>query len=101
MAKTNTSQTIESLAAEIGENVYMDIAKWHLFLREAHLHTVIAEKVYPLLADKALDESKVFQILADIPVKIGGKRDIPLTDLIPTASQVTLMEILEEFQREL
>ncbi|MCZ0901244.1 DUF3181 family protein, partial [Microcoleus sp. HI-ES] len=26
----NTTQAIESLAAEIGENVYIDIAKWHL-----------------------------------------------------------------------
>ena len=45
MAKTNTSQAIESLAAEIGNNVYIDIAKWHLYLREAHLHTVVAERV--------------------------------------------------------
>ena len=98
MAKTNTSQAIESLAAEIGNNVYIDIAKWHLYLREAHLHTVVAERVYPMLEDKSLSESKVLQILADIPVKIGGKRDLPLADLIPTASQVNLMDILEEFQ---
>lgn len=99
MAKTNTSQAIESLAAEIGNNVYMDIAKWHLYLREAHLHTVLAERVYPMLESNSLDESKVLQILGDIPVKIGGKRDLPLADLIPTASQVNLMDILEEFQR--
>ena len=101
MAKTNTSQAIESLAAEIGNNVYMDIAKWHLYLREAHLHTVVAERVYPMLEDNSLSESKVLQILADIPVKIGGKRDLPLADLIPTASQVNLMDILEEFQRNM
>lgn len=101
MAKTNTSQAIESLAAEIGNNVYIDIAKWHLYLREAHLHTVVAERVYPMLEDKSLSESKVLQILADIPVKIGGKRDLPLADLIPTASQVNLMDILEEFQRNM
>lgn len=101
MAKTNTSQAIESLAAEIGNNVYMDIAKWHLYLREAHLHTVVAERVYHLLESNSLDESKVLQILEDIPVKIGGKRDLPLADLIPTASQVNLMDILEEFQRNM
>ncbi|MFB2877465.1 DUF3181 family protein [Floridanema aerugineum] len=101
MAKTNTSQAIESLAAEIGSNVYIDIAKWHLYLREAHLHTVVAEQVYPMLEDNSLSESKVLQILADIPVKIGGKRDLPLADLIPTASQVNLMDILEEFQRNM
>ena len=101
MAKTNTSEAIETLAAEIGDNVYIDIAKWHLFLREAHLHTVIAERVYPILLDNSLDETKVLQILADISVKIGGRRDIPLADLIPTASQVNLMDILEEYQRKM
>lgn len=101
MAKTNTSQAIESLAAEIGNNVYIDIAKWHLYLREAHLHTVVAERVYSMLEDNSLSESKVLQILEDIPVKIGGKRDLPLADLIPTASQVNLMDILEEFQRNM
>jgi hypothetical protein len=101
MAKTNVSQAIESLAAEIGNNVYMDIAKWHLYLREAHLHTVVAERVYPMLESNSLNEKQVLQILADIPVKIGGKRDLPLADLIPTASQVNLMDLLEEFQRNM
>ena len=101
MPKTNTSEAVEKLAAEIGENVYIDIAKWHLYLREAHLHTVVAEKVYPMLVDNSLNESKIVQILADIPVKVGGKRDIPLADLIPTASQVNLMDILEEYQRKM
>ncbi|MCL1467744.1 DUF3181 family protein [Argonema galeatum] len=101
MTKTNTSEAIEALAAEIGENVYIDIAKWHLFLREAHLHTVVADRVYPMLADNSLEESKVLKILEDIPVKLGGRREIPLADMIPTASQVNLMDILEEYQRKM
>lgn len=47
MVKANTREIIEALAAEIGENVYMDIAKWHLYLSDAHLHTVLAEQLYP------------------------------------------------------
>lgn len=102
MAKTNTSELIESLAAEIGENVYMDIAKWHLNLSDAHLATVVAERVYPLLTSNNLDESQVIQILEDIPVQLGGgKRQVPLIDLLPTRCQVNLMDVLEEFQRNL
>lgn len=102
MPNTNTTQAIESLAAEIGENIYMDIAKWHLFLREAHLHTVLAEQLYPLLADNSLEEDRVQQILKNTPVKIGGgTREIPLSDLLPMQSQVNLMDLLEEFQRNL
>jgi hypothetical protein len=100
MAKTNTTEAIEALAAEIGQNVYMDIAKWHLYLSDAHLATVVAERVYPLLTNKTLDESEVVQILEDIPVQLGGgKKQVPLIDLLPTRCQVNLMDTLEEFQR--
>ncbi|WP_250122907.1 DUF3181 family protein [Chroococcidiopsis sp. CCMEE 29] len=102
MVKANTREIIEALAAEIGENVYMDIAKWHLYLSDAHLHTVLAEQLYPLLTANSLEESQVRQILENIPVKIGGgKREIPLIDLVPTDCQANLMDILEEFQTKL
>jgi hypothetical protein len=98
----NTTQAIESLAAEIGENVYIDIAKWHLYLRDAHLHTVVAQQLYSMLEDGNLDEDKVGQVLQSIPVKLGGgKREVPLADLIPMQCQVQLMDVLEEFQRNM
>jgi hypothetical protein len=102
MAKTNTTQAIEALAADIGKNVYMDIAKWHLYLSDAHLAKVVAERVYPLLTSNKLDENQVIQILEDIPVKLGGgKREVPLIDLLPTTCQVNLMDVLEEYQRNM
>lgn len=98
----NTTQAIESLAAEIGENVYIDIAKWHLYLNDAHLHTVVAERLYPMLEDGDLDADRVAQVLQGIPVKLGGgKREVPLADLIPMQCQVQLMDVLEEFQRKM
>jgi hypothetical protein len=98
----NTTQAIESLAAEIGENVYIDIAKWHLYLSDAHLHTVVAQQLYPMLEDGDLDADKVAQVLQGIPVKLGGgKREVPLADLIPMQCQVQLMDVLEEFQRKM
>jgi len=97
----NTTQVIEDLAAEIGENIYIDVAKWRLYLREAHLHTTLAEQLYPLLTDNSLAENQVSQILQNIPVKIGGKREIPLADLLPMQCQTNLMDLLEEFQRNI
>jgi hypothetical protein len=98
----NTTQAIESLAAEIGENVYIDIAKWHLYLSDAHLHTVVAQQLYPMLEDGDLDADRVGQVLQGIPVKLGGgKREVPLADLIPMQCQVQLMDVLEEFQRKM
>jgi hypothetical protein len=102
MARMSQSEAIESLAAEIGEAIYIDVAKWHLYLSNAHLHTVLAEALYPLLAANALTEAKVTQALQAISVKLGGgKRELPLADLVPMQGQVTLMDLLEEFQRKL
>ncbi|MBD1925911.1 DUF3181 family protein [Trichocoleus sp. FACHB-90] len=102
MAKANTSEAIEALAAEIGENIYIDIAKWHLYLRDAHLHTVLAEQLYPMLVNDSLEEDRVLQVLENIPVKLGGgKREVPLIDLLPMQCQVNLMDLLEEYQRNL
>ncbi len=58
----NTTEIIESLAAEIGENVYIDVAKWHLYLSDAHLHTIVAQRTYQLLENDNLSEDNVLQI---------------------------------------
>lgn len=102
MAKQNTTEIIEAIASEIGEEVYMDIAKWHLFLSDAHLHTVLAEQFYPMLTSNSVDTDAVVQVLQKIPVKIGGgKREIPLIDLLPMQCQVSLIDILEKYQSKM
>lgn len=102
MARINTTEAIEALAAEIGDNVYIDVAKWHLYLNDAHLHTTLAEQLYPLLTGGNLAADRVTQILQKIPVKLGGgKREVPLGDLLPMQCQVNLMDILEEYQRKM
>ncbi len=99
MANSNQTQAIEKLAADIGDLVYIDVAKWHLYLSDAHLHTVVAERVYPLLENKTLSEEAVLQILQQIPVKLGaGKLEVPLADLLPMQCQVNLMDLLEKYE---
>ena len=97
-----STQDIEILAAQIGENIYIDIAKWHLYLNDAHLHTLVAEKVYPLLEDNSLSEDAVTAILQEIPVKLGGgKTELPLNDLLPMQCKVNLLDLLEEYQKDM
>ncbi|BAZ43764.1 hypothetical protein NIES4102_07650 [Chondrocystis sp. NIES-4102] len=97
-----STSDIEALAAQIGENIYIDIAKWHLYLNDAHLHTQLAEKVYPLLEDDSLTEDAVSKILQDIPVKLGGgKTELPLNDLLPMQCKVNLLDLLEEYQKDM
>ncbi|MDJ0635498.1 MAG: DUF3181 family protein [Xenococcaceae cyanobacterium MO_188.B29] len=98
----NNTEAIEALAAEIGENIYIDVAKWHLYLSDAHLHTVLAERLYPLLLNNALNEDEVLATLRNIPVKLGGGRtELPLLDLLPVQCQVNLLDLLEDYQQKL
>lgn len=100
MANSNTTQAIEVLAAEIGDKIYIDVAKWHLYLTEAHLHTKVAEQVYPLLENDELTEDAVLSILRDIKVPLGGGRlEVSLQDLLPMQCQISLIDLLEEYQR--
>jgi hypothetical protein len=96
----NKTQDLETLASQIGDNIYIDVAKWHLYLREAHLHTVIAEKVFPLIEENQLNESAVMDILREIKVSLGGGHlQVSLADLLPTKCQVNLMDLLEDYQK--
>lgn len=98
----NSSETVEALAAEIGENIYIDIAKWHLYLGDAKLHTSLAEKLLPMISSGDISEDSVAKVLQDISIKLGGgKKTLPLSDLMPMQCHVNLIDLLEEFQRKL
>lgn len=101
MAATST-ETLEALAAEIGESIYIDIAKWHLYLGVAKLHTPLAESLLPMVTANNISEDGVVKVLQNIPVKLGGgRRTVPLAELLPMQCQVNLVDLLEEFQRNL
>lgn len=102
MAAANSTELLEGLAAEIGENIYIDIAKWHLYLGVAKLHTTLAEKLLPMVTDNDISEDAVVKVLQDIPIKLGGgRRTVPLAELLPMQCQVNLIDLLEEYQRNL
>ena len=94
---TVSSRQIEELAAELGQEVYIDVAKWHLYLADAKLHTVVAEKVMPLVEAGTVTEDAVTEALKQIPVKLGGGRtELSLFDLLPMQGILTLLDVLEK-----
>ncbi len=102
MANANSTELLESLAAEIGENIYMDIAKWHLYLGVAKLHTPLAEKLLPLVTAGNVSEDGVTKVLQDIPIKVGGgRKTLSLAELMPMQCHVNLIDLLEDFQRQM
>ncbi len=101
MAAMPSNSEIEQLAATIGEEVYMDVARWHLYLRDAHLHKLLAEQLAPQVAAGKVDEAAVTEVLQRIPVKLGGgRKELPLADLLPMQSLLNLLDVLEEFSRK-
>jgi len=97
-----STRQIETLAATIADKIYIDVAKWHLYLGDAKLHTPLAEAFFPDLEDRSIDEAKVEAVLRQTVVPLGGDRTtVPLRDLIPRAVQADLLELLENFQNEL
>jgi hypothetical protein len=101
MAQVPSNPEIEQLAAAIGKEVYIDVARWHLYLRDAHLHTVLAERLAPQVIAGKVDENAVTEILQGIPVKVGGgRKELPLVDLLPMQSLLNLLDVLEEFSRK-
>ncbi|MEN9202005.1 MAG: DUF3181 family protein [Thermostichus sp. DG_1_6_bins_120] len=101
MSKVPSNPEIEQLAAAIGAEVYMDVARWHLYLRDAHLHTLLAEKLAPQVMAGKVDETAVTQVLQEIPVKLGGgRKELPLSDLLPMQSLLNLLDVLEDFSRQ-
>ncbi|WP_024546434.1 DUF3181 family protein [Picosynechococcus sp. NKBG15041c] len=90
---------IEKLAAEIGENIYIDVSGWHLYLADARLHTAVAEKIFPAIEDRAVDEATVTEVLRSLQVPLGGTQVfVSLAQLIPAAVQGDLIKLLEDYQ---
>ncbi|WP_448381141.1 DUF3181 family protein [Gloeomargarita sp.] len=94
------TEVIERLAAELGDRVYMDIARWHLYLREARLDKILAQRLYEQAQKGPVREEDALGLLREIMVDIGGgRRQIPLLDLVPVQGQLAYMDIVEAFQQ--
>lgn len=100
MASSIPAETLEALAADIGEAVYIDVANWHLYLNDAKLHTQLAEQLYPLIEGDRLSDADITAVLRGMAVPLGGGRNtVPLRDLIPTRCERALKQVLEDFFR--
>ncbi|MEM9156538.1 MAG: DUF3181 family protein [Cyanobacteria bacterium P01_F01_bin.33] len=98
---TPTSRDIETLATAIGEEVYIDVAKWHLYLNDAKLHTSLAEHFASMLTEGKVDEDAATAVLETISVPIGGgKQQLKLLELLPMQSVMNLLDVLEKYADE-
>jgi hypothetical protein len=96
----STNQDIERLAGELGDQVYLDVAKWHLYLRDAKLHTQLADQLGPIAEAGKVSEAEVIGVLNQTVIELGGgKQKLPLSELIPASGIRRVLDVLEEWSR--
>eukprot|EP00878_Enallax_costatus_P035144 GHUV01039135.1.p1 GENE.GHUV01039135.1~~GHUV01039135.1.p1 ORF type:complete len:142 (+),score=43.81 GHUV01039135.1:423-848(+) len=99
----------DELAYKIGRDVYVDIAGWHLFLRDMSavpglkMSQALATKLGPEVAGSrdGMRESDVAAILKKIPVELGAaKTRVSLYDVMPNMCVSDLTKILTDYARD-
>ena len=96
----------DDLASKIGKDVFIDVAGWHLYLRDVKvdgrttLAAALAAKLGGAVADGGFDRAAVEATLAALPVRLGGgKAEVSLLDAVPAAALGDLFRALEDFER--
>lgn len=108
VATTGSSRTpYDELADKIGRECYIDVAGWHLYLKDvkiggqASLAQGLATKLGPLIQDK-FDDHIVEDLLKKVPIKLGqGKTTVSLAQVLPTMCVSMIVEICEDYARDL
>ena len=90
-----------------GHDVYIDVSGWHLFLREVkaakglNLAQALAQQFGQDISSRKYDKGSLEEVLKKIPVKLGGgKAQLPLNDLLPSACVQDLERILADFEKD-
>ena len=98
----STAQDIERLAGELGDQIYLDISKWHLYLRDAKLHILLADQLGPMAEAGNVSESEIISTLNQTVIELGGgKQKLPLSELIPVSGIRRVSDVLGEWTRSL
>ena len=91
--------------AYIGRDVYIDVSGWHLFLKEAKaakgltLAQALAQQFGVDVSSGQFSSSKLEEILQKVPIKLGGgKTQVPLYELLPSACIRDLESIVKDFE---
>jgi hypothetical protein len=97
----------DELADSIGRDCYVDVAGWHLFLKDikvegtTSLAVVLATKLGGDMMSRGFDERDVEDALKKVPVKLGqGKKTVSLMDVMPSMCVSDLMDMCKTYARE-
>lgn len=88
------------LADAIGRDVYVQVGAWRLYVKDMKFHDGLAKVFAVKLAanGNSVDDAVIHDVLSVVRVPLGGgKADVPLEDLCPSASVNNLKNILRDY----
>lgn len=99
----------DSLADKIGQDCYVDVNGWHLYLRDVKipggnftLAQGLAQQLGPEVQGKGARGVDYQGLLKKVPMKFGGgKVTLPLNDVMPSGCMKDLEQICEQWERNL
>ncbi|WP_218079812.1 DUF3181 family protein [Anthocerotibacter panamensis] len=93
----NLRTRVETLAAALGQDVYLEIARWRLYLADAHLDVPLATQISLLMDDGLVSDAQIDAVLEHILVTLGdGNHQVPLAHFLPTNARRRLNQIVDE-----
>eukprot|EP00894_Picocystis_sp_ML_P001920 jgi/Pico_ML_1/52437/g3141.t1 len=101
---TQQDEARDELASQIGKEIYLDINGWHLYLRDVSVAgTKLHVALSALIADRVsagLDVEEAVQCVVDkVPIKIGGKKQLPLSQFLPVGAVQDMNDVVKEYLR--
>lgn len=108
VAKTKGSRSpYEELAFKIGDQCYIDVQGWHLYLKDVKIASGSSVTMADALAEKlgsniqSFNQPMLDALLAKVPVNLGqGKATLSLADVMPSRGVQDLAEICEKYKRD-
>jgi hypothetical protein len=88
------------LADAIGRDVYVQVGAWRLYVKDMKFHDGLAKVFAVKLAanGNSVDDAVIHDVLSVVRVPLGGgKADVPLEDLCPSASVNNLKNVLRDY----
>jgi hypothetical protein len=95
---------VSDFARDIGSDIYVDIAGWHLFLRDMKYDVGLANAIAARTASNGgkISSDDVTAILKKVAVKLGGgKTEVSLYDVMGSRCVEDLVELSQRFAKEL
>jgi hypothetical protein len=95
---TMDAADLHDLSSAIGDRLYLQVAGWHLYLKDAGLAEALAIECSALVDQGAAIAARHALERVQVPIG-GGSSRLPLARLLPSSQLSDLEQILEDHGR--